>query len=101
MTKSKTSEINRKTIPFGPNERELFDYAENQCRIEGIKFATYVKKLIRQAKDHPISVTADLEKVLDDYFKHKNINIEEKEKALDSVKFNTSDKSALLNFMKK
>ena len=51
MTKNR-KEIIRKTIPFGPAEQELYKYAIEQCNLQGIKFATYVKKLIRDAKNN-------------------------------------------------
>jgi hypothetical protein len=99
--KNKTNAIVRKTIPFGPSEQDLYDYVVEQCNLEGIKFAYFIKRLIRQSKDQPMSVDDKLEKVLDDYFKNKNINIKESEKSLDIVNFNTNDISALLTFMKK
>lgn len=102
MMKNRTNEIVRKTIPFGPSEQELYDYVVEQCNLEGIKFAPFIKKLIRQSKDKPVATEKNLEKVLDDYFKNKKVNIESQEETtLDIDKISNDDKSALFNFMNK
>ena len=101
VTQNKAEDIIRKTVPFGPTEQELYNYAMDQCDLEGLKFATYVKKLIKQSKEQPLTNEPNFEKILDQYFKDKDITISDKEKAIDNVSFTKNDKSALLNFMKK
>lgn len=91
-------DIIRKTIPFGPSEKDLYDYAVKQCELDGIKFATYVKKLIRESRDNS-SLDSLLEKKLDKYFSDKNFTINNPE--IKKQKFDKEDKKALLNFMKK
>ena len=90
--------IIRKTIPFGPAEKDLYKYAIEQCNLEGIKFATYVKKLIRKSKNSNSDL--EIEKILDKYFKDKDIRINKDDTKV-KPKYNEEDKSALLNFMKK
>jgi hypothetical protein len=100
MTKNR-KEIIRKTIPFGPAEQELYKYAIEQCNLQGIKFATYVKKLIRDAKNNT-SLDSVLEKKLDKYFKNKNVSINKNDTGANTnTKYKKEDKSALLNFLKK
>lgn len=102
MTKNKTKEdIIRKTVPFGPSEHDLYDYVVKQCNLEGIKFATYVKKLIRESKDNSASLGSLLEKKLDQYFKDKDISISNNPEPKVAKKYKKEDKQALLNFLKK
>lgn len=93
-------DIIRKTIPFGPSEKDLYNYAIKQCELDGIKFATYVKKLIRESRDNT-SLDSLLEKKLDKYFSDKNFTFDNSKTKETTQKFKKEDKKALLNFMKK
>lgn len=88
----------RKTLSFGENDKELYEFCMKNSENIGIKFATFVKQVLRekmQQKDEPLEEV--IERKIEDYLKNKNILLEDKKEQ--KPKFNAEDKSALLSYM--
>jgi hypothetical protein len=97
---NKDKEVKRKTVPFGPKEQDLLEYTNDIYKHDGIKFATYVKKLIRKDMSQQTSFDSRIEQILDEYFKNKNISIEENKEVTNKTNYTVEDKSALAKFIK-
>lgn len=101
MNKNQGDEIIRKTVSFGPSEKKLYEDFEELCNNEKIKFATYVKKLIKEHLEGSPK-NQDIESILDKYFKNKNITLENKNDTVDNKNsYTQEDKVAVFNFIKR
>jgi hypothetical protein len=87
----------RKTVSFGENDQDLLEFCMNNSERKGIKFATYVKQVLREKLEQGSeSIESIIDKRIEEYLKAKNLKLEERA----MTEFKKEDKNALANFMK-
>ena len=89
----------RKTVNFNDDEKYLYDFAEQMASEEGVKFATWVKRLIKKEMDQE-SLEDKIDRRIEEYLKNKNLVAAEEEETT-ATKYTKDDKNALLGFMSK
>ena len=96
------SEIKRKTVSFGDNEQDLYDFCIENSEKKGKKFATFVKEVLREKMENNEPLETVIDKRIEKYLKNKNVTINrpmEEEKAIS--KYDDDDKNMLKSFLKK
>jgi hypothetical protein len=95
------ADVIRKTVSFGENEQDLYDFCIENSEKQGKKFATFVKEVLRGRMNNEEPLESLIDKRIKEYLKDKNVTIDtfiEEEKAIS--KYDDDDKTSLKNFLK-
>ncbi|MCB2308879.1 hypothetical protein LGL08_20660 [Clostridium estertheticum] len=95
------AEIIRKTLSFGENEQDLYDFCMENSEKQGKKFATFVKDVLRGRMNNEEPLESLIDKRIKEYLKDKNVTVDvvEEENAISISKYDDDDKSSLKNFL--
>lgn len=96
------SGIKRKTVSFGDNEQDLYNFCIENSEKKGKKFTAFVKEVLREKMEQNEPLETIIDKRIEKYLEDKNITINksiEEEKSIS--KYSDEDKGYLNRFLKK
>lgn len=96
--------LKRKTLNFGEDDKGLYDFCKSNSEDKGIKFATYIKQILREKmNESELTLEEKIDKRIEKYFKNKEIKLEGKDPTAatdeNKIEYTKQDVNALKAFM--